>query len=110
MPRLPRLPRRQPRWQRAGAKTARVASELTAWFGVGFAAMAAADTEPGNSAMWAVVFLAVIGAGWLTLRAGPRIVRAIRHGRTPKRHRGRPGRTPISSQWTSAPRRRFRRG
>lgn len=115
MPRLPKLPRRRPRWQRAARSAARKTGWLAAWFAIGFASMAAADTVPGGSTLWPVVFFTVFAVGWFVIRRGPRVVRTIRYSRTPKRHRRNPSSKSQTHNLsirglTSALTRRIRRG
>lgn len=77
----------RPRWRRIGAATAWGVAKLVAWFGLGFAAMAAADTAPSGSWAAATLFVVVLGAGGYVLWRLPQIIRAVQSGRTPKRHR-----------------------
>lgn len=110
MPRLPRLPRRRRKWQRIGIKTARNIGELVAWFGIGFAAVATADTAPRGSWLYTAIFMAVVTAGVLAMKYGRRTVSAIRRGRTPERHRHPSNPQRVRNQSIRNLSRRFRRG
>lgn len=106
MRRLPRPPRRRPKWQLVGITMAGSACEFIAWFAIGFAALTTANaTNTGGTwgaLLWLTAFATVIGAGTYGMRYGARAVRAIRRGRTPERHR--------RNQSARNPSRRFRRG
>lgn len=113
MPRLPRLPRRRPWWQRFSIKALQGAGGLAAGGGIGIAAMAVADTVSGGAGgnvLYAIFFTTVVGAGLFALRYGPEIVRAARRGRTPERHRHPSTRPQVRDRWIRGLSRRFRRG
>lgn len=114
MPRLPKLPRRRPKWQRLGIKTLRGAGEIAAWFGIGFAAVSATDTASEGSWLYTAIFITIVAAGTFVMKYGRRLIRTVRYSRTPKRHRRDPSSDSQTHnlsirRLTSALTRRFRR-